>query len=209
MKLTLLRADEYRIMKWKNGGGQTAEIALSPSHARFPEDPFLWRLSTAQMISNGPFSVFPGYNRFLLLIGKNPIKLKLAEEKLEITPQFNEPVHFKGEQKVHSELLEGPATDLNLIYQREKVEVHFEVIPIKKKPRSFSIQGNEVLIFALSGSAEISVYPGELKQKIQAKETLFLERSQVQDEKDCLILIEPTSALSEFAFIELNPIKGS
>ncbi len=44
-------------MPWKNGGGETAEIAVFPPSADLSE--FGWRISMATVSSDGPFSAFP------------------------------------------------------------------------------------------------------------------------------------------------------
>ena len=51
-------------MPWKNGGGETAEIAVSPPGAAL--DDFDWRLSMARVETDGPFSAFPGIDRTLV-----------------------------------------------------------------------------------------------------------------------------------------------
>jgi environmental stress-induced protein Ves len=58
--MRILRAENYRRMQWKNGGGETAEIAVSPDSAGL--DDFDWRISMATgQASGGPFSMpFPG-----------------------------------------------------------------------------------------------------------------------------------------------------
>ena len=53
-------------MPWKNGGGTTAEIAAFPDGAGF--NAFDWRISLAEVASDGPFSAFPGIDRTLMLV---------------------------------------------------------------------------------------------------------------------------------------------
>ena len=43
--MRILRAEDYRKMRWKNGGGETAEIAVFPQNAGL--DDFGWRVSVA------------------------------------------------------------------------------------------------------------------------------------------------------------------
>ncbi len=53
-------------MPWKNGGGETVEIAVFPEGAGFKD--FGWRISLASVASDGPFSAFPGIDRTLTVI---------------------------------------------------------------------------------------------------------------------------------------------
>ena len=64
--MRLLPAAGHRRMPWKNGGGETVEIAISPADAGL--DGFDWRLSMATVATDGPFSVFPGIDRSLAVI---------------------------------------------------------------------------------------------------------------------------------------------
>jgi environmental stress-induced protein Ves len=45
-------------MPWKNGGGETTEIAVFPDGAGLSD--FDWRVSMARVDGDGPFSSFPG-----------------------------------------------------------------------------------------------------------------------------------------------------
>jgi uncharacterized protein len=66
------RHQDYRRMPWKNGGGETAEIAVFPEGATL--DDFDWRISMATVSADGPFSLFPGVDRTLsVLEGDGPI----------------------------------------------------------------------------------------------------------------------------------------
>ena len=64
--MQILRAANYKVMPWKNGLGSTTEIAIFPANAKL--DDFDWRVSMAQVTSDGPFSSFPGIDRTLLVI---------------------------------------------------------------------------------------------------------------------------------------------
>ncbi len=58
-------------MPWKNGGGSTTELAIFPSDATLEN--FVWRLSTATVKTDGPFSHFAQIDRTLaIFIGCGP-----------------------------------------------------------------------------------------------------------------------------------------
>ena len=65
--MRILRAPDYRVMPWKNGGGTTTEVAVSPEGAGL--DHFDWRISMARVEQDGPFSTFPGIDRTLQQVG--------------------------------------------------------------------------------------------------------------------------------------------
>ena len=54
----ILRSPDHRRMPWKNGRGETTEIAVHPAGASI--DDFGWRVSMAGVAEDGDFSLFPG-----------------------------------------------------------------------------------------------------------------------------------------------------
>ena len=66
MSLTLIPQSGFSVMPWKNGGGTTIEIAVSPHGAGL--DDFDWRVSMAHVASHGPFSLFPNIDRTLAVL---------------------------------------------------------------------------------------------------------------------------------------------
>ena len=73
-RLSLLRASDSQRVRWKNDGGWTTEIAREPADAA---EAFRWRVSIADIESDGPFSNFPGVDRDLLLLAGNGIELDI------------------------------------------------------------------------------------------------------------------------------------
>ena len=55
-------------MTWKNGGGSTSQIQIFPQDADPAGESFLWRLSSAAVTDPGPFSLFKGYDRWLVIL---------------------------------------------------------------------------------------------------------------------------------------------
>jgi hypothetical protein len=110
---------------WKNGGGATRTIAVSPPDADF--DNFDWRVSIAEVSSSGEFSRFPGVDRTILLLDGAGMNLHLADADFPLTTPF-EPYKFSGDDVVRSELVNGPTRDFNVMTRRGRghagVQVH-------------------------------------------------------------------------------------
>lgn len=115
--MTILQRSGYRRMAWKNGGGETAEIAVFPPAAGL--DGFDWRLSMADVRTDGPFSVFAGIDRTLTILSGDGIVLDFDDgaERLRLSPE-TEPQAFSGDRRVESSLIAGPVVDLNLMTRR-------------------------------------------------------------------------------------------
>jgi environmental stress-induced protein Ves len=63
---------DYARMPWKNGGGQTTEIAVSAGASLADFD---WRVSIAEINADGPFSAFAGVDRTLVLLSGAGVRL--------------------------------------------------------------------------------------------------------------------------------------
>lgn len=114
-------ASQFTRMPWKNGGGVTHEIF------RFPEgsEPWHWRISVAEVSSNGAFSAFPGCTRSLTLLSGEGMKLDFIDHSVELLPPYSSLV-FSGEEKIFAKLINGPTTDFNAIWQTGKVSIAVE-----------------------------------------------------------------------------------
>ena len=71
--MRLIREKSYRRQPWKNGGGETIEIAVFPAGASV--DDFDWRISMALVATDGPFSTFSGIDRTLTILDGQGIDL--------------------------------------------------------------------------------------------------------------------------------------
>jgi uncharacterized protein len=111
----VLTPADYRRMPWKNGGGHTKEIATFPAGAGFAA--FVWRVSIADVLQDGPFSPFPGVDRTLVLLAGEGMRLAGDGVPIELRTTF-EPVGFSGDAALQCSLLDGPVRDFNLMVRR-------------------------------------------------------------------------------------------
>ncbi|MDG9760337.1 HutD family protein [Pseudomonas sediminis] len=116
MPCILLDPATARAMPWKNGGGTTVELAISPADAGLED--FAWRLSTAQVAVDGAFSSFPGIDRSLTVLAGNGVCLQRADGLRETLLSGDAIAVFSGEEAISAQLLDGPITDLNLMTRR-------------------------------------------------------------------------------------------
>jgi len=117
-RLTLLHANDYTRVRWKNDGGWTTEIAREPADA---SGDFRWRISIADIERDGPFSSFPGVARELMLLAGGGIELDIdAAPPLRLVERFQR-ARFDGESRVECRLLAGPTRDFNVMTQRDVV----------------------------------------------------------------------------------------
>lgn len=116
--MRMIRAAEFRRMPWKNSGGETTELAISPPDAGL--NAFDWRISMARVAVDGPFSAFPGVDRTLAALGGAGMILTVAERGSHSLGPDCEPFLFSGDAAVEATLIGGPVDDLNVMTRRDR-----------------------------------------------------------------------------------------
>lgn len=113
--MRILRASDRVAAPWKNGGGTTTEVAAFPVGVGF--DHFGWRISIADIARGGPFSQFPGIDRILAML-KGRVSLSIAGRDILDLSSDAPPVEFPGDIETGADLIDGAATDLNVMTRR-------------------------------------------------------------------------------------------
>ncbi len=172
--IRLLKAVDRAAIPWKNGGGVTRDVIVSPAGATL--ESFDWRVSIAEIASDGPFSAFPGIDRQLAVLrgkvaltveGSAPVTLDPAAPALA----------FPGEATVESKLVDGPSMDLNVMTRRGRYSSRLsrvssaqpklktaQAVIIALGPLTI-ISGNRVIAMAsldallIEGSASMTIGP--------------------------------------------------
>lgn len=114
--MQIFSAQDYKRMPWKNGGGETAEIAVSPHNAGI--DSFDWRISMATVATDGPFSSFPGIDRTLTVLRGNGIELAVDGRHSVSLTRASSPFSFSADTATQAKLKRGKITDLNVMTRR-------------------------------------------------------------------------------------------
>ena len=144
----VIPANEYRRVRWKNGTGWTREIARKPDREDWD-----WRLSIAEIEQDGPFSVFPGIERELVLIRGNGLRLRFEDGEVRELQPPHERIRFAGERVVDGELLEGPTHDFNLMWRRDAISAELLHRPLVGPMLFFTEPGTSWAIHLLAGQA--------------------------------------------------------
>lgn len=114
MTWNLIRLSQAPASPWRNGGGITRELAAGPARADWA-----WRISVAEVAADGPFSDFPGVQRWFAVVRGNGVRLAVDGDVRDIVAS-SAPLEFDGAAKVDSCLLAGPTQDLNLMVRRDR-----------------------------------------------------------------------------------------
>jgi uncharacterized protein len=120
--MRILHFVDYRRMPWKNGGGETIEIAVSPEGAGL--DNFDWRISMAKVESDGPFSQFPGVERTLSVLEGEGIALSIEGMPSISLGKARAPFSFDASLKTDAQLKDGAIVDLNVMSRKGAASHH-------------------------------------------------------------------------------------
>lgn len=133
-------------MRWKNGGGWTSEVAVQPGEG----DDFAWRISIAEIETDGDFSRFPGVDRSILVLDGAGMILDVEGVGAVDLRTGGAALAFSGDVAVHCRLSAGPTRDFNVMTRRgayvHTLERHALVEPL-------ALSG-ACLVYVLSGSAQ-------------------------------------------------------
>lgn len=162
-------AKDYRTMPWKNGGGSTTELAIFPEQASI--DSFVWRLSTATVAQDGPFSHFSQIDRSLAILSGQAMILKSSKEAAsgQRLTQESIPYRFRGEDPIYAELEAGTIVDLNLMTRRDACQ-HFMQRLSGGDHQVRAEDAQQFLLFCEKGNATVSKHT-----QLEAGDLLLLE----------------------------------
>ncbi|MFL5157968.1 MAG: HutD family protein [Microvirga sp.] len=115
MTARVFRNEDLVRVPWKNDGGTTAEVAAFPEGSTF--ETFGWRISMADVASDGPFSLFPGIDRTLIVVEGAGFELDVEGIAFQLN-QASPKLSFSGDDIATGRLLSGPIRDLNVMTRR-------------------------------------------------------------------------------------------
>jgi environmental stress-induced protein Ves len=146
----ILRSSDYQRMPWKNGGGTTTEIWKAAS----PAGEMLWRLSIADVASDGPFSEFPGIDRWIMVISGKGMELTIDGMGTKRLDRPFVPLSFPGDAKTDCRLIDGPIRDFNFMIARSFGKGSLQVLTLAAGMAA-PLGANTAALHVLRGSIEI------------------------------------------------------
>lgn len=168
--MRILRAADYRVMPWKNGGGTTTEIMVSPDGAGL--DDFDWRVSMARVEGSGPFSSFAGIDRTLSVLEGAGITLDVAGLAPVHLTRVSSPFSFPADVPTSAELLAGAITDLNVMSRRGRIRHTVQRITLSNAIE-LDPQAAMTIVLPLDGNIAVN---GPEGGEIGPLDALLLER---------------------------------
>jgi uncharacterized protein len=166
----------YRAMPWRNGHGITLEIAREPARG----EEFAWRLSLADIDTDGEFSAYPGYRRALVLVTGTALQLRFRGHGNCLLDPSSRGARFEGDWATHCAIPKGRCTDLSLIVRKGLAAAPASVV---RAPKILHLKssGHVALaanlygaLFVLEGAVAVTVSIGDRPRIVHARDTLLL-----------------------------------
>ena len=158
-RLKAIPQASFRRSRWKNGGGETTEIAAFPDGAGL--DAFVWRISMAKVAASGPFSMFPGIDRTLCVVEGDAIGLAFEARSLVRLGLASPPYSFAADIAVSGTIAGAGITDLNVMSRRGVARHHVSRVRIEA-PISVTPLGKSLLVLSLEAALTIRSGPDTL-----------------------------------------------
>lgn len=168
--MKIITPDEFVARPWKNGKGQTLELAINEGGSI---ESFDWRVSIAQVVENGLFSDFGGYDRWLFLIDGEGIELVHDDVTRHSLTRSLDVASFDGGSKTSAILHGGPITDFNLMTRQGMYRVLTTSSPEAGRvvPGSFGV----CLIYSPRNSLQLRDTEHRVRKELPAGHLLVAE----------------------------------
>lgn len=178
----MLSPRDARIVPWRNGRGVTRELALWPQDASFEALDFDWRISTAGVDADGPFSTFPGFERVLVVTDGAGLELDHGDAAPRGFARLLEPYRFDGAWPTSARLARGPVRDFNVLLRRGAAQAELEVLRLGARRAVSACAGDHALVHALEGAVRVRVPDEEEPFEVARGGSVWIHRPAPGDE---------------------------
>ena len=184
--INIIAPKQFKTVAWKNGLGETTELAINSGGTL---DNFDWRLSMASVVEDGVFSNFTGYTRNLILIEGNGLNLQHNDSKIDKLNNLLDMATFDGGDKTVGNLHSGEITDFNIITRTECFDT--KVITQNKAVEHPLEKADLCFVYSLYRDAELMINTSQQVIKLPAGHLLKITNTP-EDETDNFVHISGT-----------------
>jgi uncharacterized protein len=135
---------EAKEQVWRNGGGTTRELLTRHQPGI---DDWQYRISVAEVNSDGPFSHFERTQRHFCVLSGHGVDLTIDGMPHRVTKTSNA-LNFSGEAVVDCKLIDGPTSDLNFMIRSSS----------EPKPLSRMAPLSSAMSWDLSATSSAGIY---------------------------------------------------
>lgn len=162
--------DKFISMPWKNGLGHTVELIKEQSK---DGTQFIWRLSMADVVADGNFSDFSGYDRILILLEGDGVTLSHENGQKDVLQQPLQVARFSGDEKTFAQLHGKPVKDFNVMTRRADCAADVKTNTDADKSR-LTVIADILLVFSIADSLAVCA-PNEPPITLKHHELLVVQ----------------------------------
>ena len=164
--MQLITPQQWQTQRWQNGGGITHQLCRQDD-----AQGMLWRLSVAEVASDGPFSRFEHIDRVIMLLDGAGFKLHGVGNSPQVLDTPLAPFSFAGETEIHCSLINGAVRDFNLMTRRDAIDADFQLLHINGSGCRVAVTA-QMLLFVVQG--EVNAVFNQQRVSLAAEHTLQL-----------------------------------
>ncbi|MBZ9610507.1 HutD/Ves family protein [Rheinheimera maricola] len=166
MSTEVITPAQWQTQRWQNGGGITHQLCRQDDGTGM-----LWRLSIAEVASNGPFSRFDNIDRIIILLQGDGFSLHGVGNNPQRIDTPLTPFAFAGETAIHCRLINGAVRDFNLMIRRGALQAKLQVFALSLAVQTLPLS-SQTVIYVASGIVDAEV--GVKRFSLQEQHTLRL-----------------------------------
>ncbi|MCZ0736388.1 HutD/Ves family protein [Phreatobacter sp. AB_2022a] len=187
--IRLIDPKDHRTVPWKNGGGTATDYAVE----HMADGDVAWRIGTAEIVRDGPFSDYAGVTRVFTIIRGPGLFLDFPREGTRrVAP--DRPTRFAGAPAPFSRLDGAPATAFNLLMRDDAFAGDVEIRRGQGRAEPLPAAGT-LAVVALDGIWQIAGPAGEARLTtgctalVDAASGMFLEGR--LDDRAAIVRLDP------------------
>lgn len=151
MSIQIISPQQWQTQRWQNGGGITHQLCRQDdAHG------MLWRVSVAEVASDGPFSRFDNIDRVIMLLDGAGFSLMGVGDDPQVLARQLTPFSFAGETPIHCNLINGAVRDFNLMTRRGALTASLEVFRLNSEAQILPV-GGQTIVFVAQGEVDAAV----------------------------------------------------
>ncbi|KAJ3268176.1 hypothetical protein HDV01_003359 [Terramyces sp. JEL0728] len=166
----IIKSSQSNKRIWKNGLGQTTEIAIDPPSSDFHTDDFVWRFSTYEVHDSCNFSLFPNHDITLVLLPDahqnstfSRAQIRHLDFESPVDLHVCQPYTYNGEWNTSCKITSQPLKLLNIMTNKMKAKISVSVETICSNSLLSDDSSAENLPFT-SDPIDISEIPNKMSK---------------------------------------------
>jgi len=193
--IEIIEPEQFSTIPWKNGLGETTELAINNAGTL---DKFDWRLSIASVVTDGLFSDFSDYQRNLVLIAGQGIMLTHDDKTVDNLTNLLDIANFDGASKTYGKLTNGSIKDFNIITNKHRILPQVSCHTGTSKVTLHLAKSSLYFAYSLTGKMDVEipeqqktiVPQGHLLKLSFAEKTAYKDKYSLKINGKDMILIE-------------------